>query len=151
MINVYTYGAIRMSPLQKAFAVPFVALFYSLFYLWYGGPVLHEVRERLNAPQILPGYTSTNNEEGQGDRNGGSGIGTIPRLYVYSEKDKLTPVSEVQSHVALAREAGFDVRTLVFEDAPHVASAKVDPVRYWGAVDEVWRDAMSKVRVKAKL
>lgn len=64
-----------------------------------------------------------------------------PRLYIYSRKDTLIPYTEVESHAQEAEAAGFDVRKESFEDTAHVAHARADPERYWGAVERVWTEA----------
>lgn len=135
MISVYTHGS--RNPITKYASIPLLALVYSLFYVSYGGPVMQEVRNRLNASNILPGFMDV---EAPNDSS--------PRLYVYSKTDKLTPTTEVLSHMKDARRAGFDVRTEVFEDTPHVSHARVEPVRYWHAVAKVWEDARYKVSAK---
>lgn len=64
-----------------------------------------------------------------------------PRLYIYSRKDDLIPYTEVESHAQEAEAAGFDVRQERFEDTAHVAHARADPARYWGAVERIWAEA----------
>ena len=148
MISVYTLGTQQMGPISRAAAIPFLTFIYSLFYLWYGGAALQEVRTRLNLPSILPGFTPGDTTEARG---GVASNHLTPRLYVYSRTDQLTRTEEVQSHIHQASQAGFDVRTEVFEDTPHVAHARIEPKRYWAAVDKLWRDARNKVVPRAKL
>ena len=64
-----------------------------------------------------------------------------PRLYLYSQADEMVPWTEVEEHAEEARKAGLDVRMERFEGSPHVAHARSDPERYWGAVKKVWEDA----------
>ena len=66
-----------------------------------------------------------------------------PRLYLYSQADEMVPWTEVEEHAEEARKAGLDVRMERFEGSPHVAHARTDPERYWGAVKKVWEDATS--------
>ena len=71
---------------------------------------------------------------------------TTPRLYVYSKKDALIPEEDVKSHAESARKAGFEVREELYEDSPHVAHARTDPVRYWGAIKKLWDDVSAAAR-----
>ncbi|KAJ3559272.1 hypothetical protein NM688_g441 [Phlebia brevispora] len=135
MISVYTHQS--KNPIAKYASVPLLAFFYSLFYISYGGPVMQEVRQYLHASHILPGFT---------DREAGPDV--TPRLYVYSKTDKLTPTTEVLSHIRDARRLGLDVRTEVFEDTPHVSHARVDPKRYWNAVAKMWKEASQATPAK---
>ena len=135
MINVYTHQ--MRNPIRKYASIPMIAFFYSLFYVSYGGPVMQDVRRQLNAPNVLPGFTD---REMQAD--------ATPRLYVFSKTDRLTPTTEVLSHIREARRLGLDVRTEVFEDSPHVSHARVDPDRYWNAVANIWKDATRKTPAK---
>ena len=64
-----------------------------------------------------------------------------PRLYLYSQADDIVPWTEVEEHAEEARKAGLNVRMERFEGSPHVAHARTDPERYWGAVKKVWEDA----------
>lgn len=71
-------------------------------------------------------------------------IPRIPRLYLASPADKMTRFAQVQAHMEEAKRAGFDVRAEVFEDSGHVAHARVDPARYWAAINKLWRHASSR-------
>lgn len=135
MINVYTQQS--RNRLTKYASIPLIAFFYSLFYVSYGGPVMQDVRRQLNAPNVLPGFTD---REMQPD--------ATPRLYVFSKTDRLTPTTEVLSHIREAKRLGLDVRTEVFENSPHVSHARVDPDRYWSAVANIWKDATRKTAAK---
>jgi len=68
--------------------------------------------------------------------------GRTPRLYIFSKKDQLVPWELVWKHGEASKEAGvLNVLREVFEDTPHVAHARADPARYWGAIQRVWKDA----------
>ena len=71
-----------------------------------------------------------------------------PRLYLYSQADEMVPWTEVEAHAEEARKAGLDVRMERFEGSPHVAHARTDPERYWGAVKKVWEDATASPTVE---
>ncbi|GAA6056047.1 hypothetical protein JCM3770_006998 [Rhodotorula araucariae] len=68
----------------------------------------------------------------------------VPRLYLYSDIDKLVPCADVERHAAAARTAGVEVRTERFDGTPHVAHARVEPKRYWGAIQELWEQSGEK-------
>ncbi|KAK0279126.1 hypothetical protein LTR35_008861 [Friedmanniomyces endolithicus] len=61
----------------------------------------------------------------------------VPRVYLYSEADRLVPSSAVEEHCAEARNAGYKASLVRFRGSAHVAHVNEDKVRYWGAVDEV--------------
>ncbi|TFK22764.1 hypothetical protein FA15DRAFT_671200 [Coprinopsis marcescibilis] len=69
-----------------------------------------------------------------------------PRLYVYSKGDRMIPHTEVEAHATRAREAGFETRMELFESSSHVAHARTDPTRYWGAVKALWATALAESR-----
>ncbi|KAF9522150.1 hypothetical protein CPB83DRAFT_777515 [Crepidotus variabilis] len=65
------------------------------------------------------------------------------RLYLYSEADEMVPFEEVEIHIKDAKDAGFDVRTERFISSKHVAHARAEPERYWGAVQALWQAAVN--------
>ncbi|GAA6007562.1 hypothetical protein JCM10207_006387 [Rhodosporidiobolus poonsookiae] len=65
----------------------------------------------------------------------------VPRLYLYSDADKLVPSSDVEAHAAAAEKQGIVVRREKFEGTPHVAHARKEGERYWGAVRRLWEEA----------
>ncbi|KAF9460355.1 hypothetical protein BDZ94DRAFT_1169921 [Collybia nuda] len=73
-----------------------------------------------------------------------------PRLYIYSRKDELVPFTEVEKHAQEAEVAGFNVMQEKFEDTAHVAHARTEPERYWGAVDRVWFEACKKEEARSE-
>lgn len=64
-----------------------------------------------------------------------------PRLYMYSEQDEMVRWGDVEDHAAEGARHGLRVRLERFADSPHVAHARTDPARYWGAVGRTWEDA----------
>lgn len=62
----------------------------------------------------------------------------VPRLYLYSTTDLLIPLADVEAHADAAKERGVQVRMEKFEGTDHVAHARREPERFWGAVKEVW-------------
>ncbi|KAG5649539.1 hypothetical protein H0H81_003194, partial [Sphagnurus paluster] len=85
---------------------------------------LEVLKTALNSPRLLPWIHK----------------GT-PRLYLYSKQDEIVPSHEVEGHFNDAKAAGLLVRAEVFDDTPHVSHARINPERYWGAVEDIWRDA----------
>ncbi|GJN89478.1 hypothetical protein Rhopal_002464-T1 [Rhodotorula paludigena] len=69
---------------------------------------------------------------------------SVPRLYLYSPTDALVRHTDVEHHAAEAKANGVDVRLERFKDTPHVAHARVEPKRYWGAVQELWEGSGAK-------
>lgn len=68
--------------------------------------------------------------------------------YLYSPVDELIPPEDVERHAAEARSrAGIrDVRLERFEKSPHVAHARTDPERYWGAIRRIWEESAEERR-----
>ncbi|KAK3677029.1 hypothetical protein LTR78_003234 [Recurvomyces mirabilis] len=60
-----------------------------------------------------------------------------PRVYLYSKVDEMVPHASVEEHVALARRAGYGVKTVLFEKSAHVAHVNEDRDKYWAAVESV--------------
>lgn len=61
------------------------------------------------------------------------------RVYLYADGDEMVDPRHVEKHAEEAKE-GLDgaVKTLNFGASRHVAHARTDPERYWGAVKGVW-------------
>ncbi|KAH9951563.1 hypothetical protein B0H21DRAFT_818012 [Amylocystis lapponica] len=89
-------------------------------------PIFDELRSTLNEPVLLPSISGPE----------------TPRLYLYSSADKTVHARWVEVHIAEAQAKGFDVAVEKFT-SPHVAHARSDPERYWGAVKSVWEKAVS--------
>ncbi|KAK7694380.1 hypothetical protein QCA50_001566 [Cerrena zonata] len=66
---------------------------------------------------------------------------STPRLYIFSEKDRLVASSAVESHFTEAKGLGYNVRFVKFGDCQHVQNARVHPEEYWKAVQEIWAEA----------
>lgn len=60
------------------------------------------------------------------------------RCYLYSKADQLIAWQDVCQHAGMAMQ-GAAVSQVVFEDSAHVAHARSEPGRYWGAVSAVWK------------
>jgi hypothetical protein len=71
-----------------------------------------------------------------------------PRLYVFSKNDALVPYEQVKQHANDAAARGINVRREIFDASPHVAHARTDPTRYWSAVTELWKTAVSADRAE---
>ncbi|KAJ7453959.1 hypothetical protein B0H11DRAFT_2069874 [Mycena galericulata] len=94
--------------------------------IFFGTRAMHDlVREGLNNPRLLPWMDAT-----------------MPRLYVYSDADEQSLVSDVEEHIEAAKKKGLSVREEHFSGSQHVRHLKTDPDRYWGAVRCVWGDAV---------
>lgn len=61
------------------------------------------------------------------------------RVYLYADGDEMVDSRQVERHAEEAKE-GLDgaVKTLNFGASRHVAHARTNPERYWGAVKWVW-------------
>ncbi|KAH6909347.1 hypothetical protein BKA70DRAFT_1278261 [Coprinopsis sp. MPI-PUGE-AT-0042] len=92
---------------------------------------LAKVQEGLNKPYLLPWFSKE-----------------TPRLYIYSAADELIPSTQVEEHARGAKAEGLTVKLERFENSPHVAHARADPDRYWGAVTALWSE-VSKGKLAA--
>jgi pimeloyl-ACP methyl ester carboxylesterase len=99
-----------------------------------GDSIIDEMKTTLHRPKILPWLSKT-----------------TPRLYIYSKGDDIVPYEEVEGHAEQARKAGLDVRTLRFEDSPHVAHARTHPQQYWEAVRNLWEEASRKANIQESI
>ncbi|KAM4066912.1 indole-diterpene biosynthesis protein PaxU [Hirsutella rhossiliensis] len=63
------------------------------------------------------------------------------RTYLYGTADNMVDYQDVEDNARKAEEVGFVVRRERFEGAKHVAIARAEPARYWGAVRESWEGA----------
>ncbi|KAL4931429.1 TMEM53 family protein [Aspergillus undulatus] len=66
------------------------------------------------------------------------------RLYLYGKEDRIILYSDIEKHVAGAREEGWKADCVVFEDSGHVEHMRRDAVRYWGAIQDSWEEARTK-------
>ena len=110
-------------------SIPLTVLYYVLLAITFvmrKRPWFDELRERLNAARVLP-WT---NED-------------TPKLYIYSDTDKLVQENAVAEHIAQAKELGRNVRAELFKGSAHVSHARHDKERYWAAVQSVWAEAVT--------
>jgi hypothetical protein len=59
---------------------------------------------------------------------------SAPRVYIYSKTDKMVGWKDVEYNAHLAKQAGYKVRTELYESSTHVGHLRDDPERYWNAV-----------------
>jgi hypothetical protein len=120
------------NPVLWALAAPLIALAYGLFYLrnvLSGNPeAFSDMRGALLHPALLPPFASAQ----------------TPRVYIYSARDKMVNVKDVEAHIATAKGAGLAVVSERFDNSPHVAHARSDADRYWQAVRDVWTAAQQR-------
>lgn len=118
------------SPVKKFFAKIVVTTLYMFAYM--AGPMLgrktplEKIWDALYIADILPWMDKR-----------------TPRLYIYSKADELIPGAETEIHAQAAKDMGRNVKTLVFEDTPHVNHARTHPEEYWGAVQSLWQEAVT--------
>lgn len=116
------------SRILKALAYLFLGswlFFYSIIQTLRRKPdIISRIRAQLNNPQILPWLTAD-----------------TPRLYLYSDADRLVPHDSVEEHIAQAKQAGLNVRAEMFRGSAHVAHAKTYPEKYWDAVRSTWSES----------
>lgn len=60
------------------------------------------------------------------------------RVYLYSREDEMIYWGDVEKHANESKEVGFKVSKERFEGSQHVAHARLDGNRYWGAVKGLW-------------
>ncbi|KDQ24888.1 hypothetical protein PLEOSDRAFT_161078 [Pleurotus ostreatus PC15] len=117
------------NPILKCLALVFIHIFY--FSLYVRGKLLGHrspfqvITDNLVKPNILPWMDAR-----------------TPRLYVFSKTDELVPWEHVDATAKLSAKAGLDTRVEMYEDSPHVAHARTDPARYWGAIRRMWEAAL---------
>ncbi|KAK0192650.1 hypothetical protein F5146DRAFT_1136476 [Armillaria mellea] len=132
---VHAFTTLIKNPIMRTAAKVLVCLLY--VYGFFVGPfigrrtALQKVQDGLYNPHVLRWVDER-----------------TPRLYVYSRADDMVPWDQVQQHAERTRGLGWDVRTEVFEDSPHVAHARAYPERYWHAVKSLWNDALVAAHVK---
>ncbi|KAK4561324.1 hypothetical protein LTR86_004641 [Recurvomyces mirabilis] len=69
-----------------------------------------------------------------------------PRVYLYSKVDEMVPHSSVEEHVALARQAGYRVESVLFEKSAHVAHVNEDREKYWKSIESVVSESREQNR-----
>ncbi|KAH9983362.1 hypothetical protein BJV74DRAFT_850703 [Russula compacta] len=121
------------NPVLRVLVFPFLMCLYVSIYIYNRltgrQPLFDELRMALLQPQILPSIVS----------------GTAPRLYVYSQSDKLVLAERVEQHIAAAAQLGLDVAVEEFEGTGHAAHMQSDPGRYWSAVHSTWMGAVDQL------
>ncbi|KAJ7983177.1 hypothetical protein DFH06DRAFT_1172597 [Mycena polygramma] len=91
-----------------------------------GTPSGHNfIRDGLNDPQIFPFMDSA-----------------TPRLYLYSDSDRFSPVGSVKDHIEAAKQKGLNIQEEYFLGSPHVQHSRIYPDRYWDAVTARWGDTV---------
>ncbi|CAK5281281.1 unnamed protein product [Mycena citricolor] len=73
-----------------------------------------------------------------------------PRLYIYSSEDRMVPFTSVEEHLVKLQSAGIcaDVSVERFSGSQHVQHERLDPARYWSAVERMWeRSALVRVKL----
>lgn len=60
------------------------------------------------------------------------------RAYIYGQKDNMVDWRHVECHARQAKDKGYNVRTELFPDSPHVAHLRTDETRYMRIVAETW-------------
>ncbi|KAH9834519.1 uncharacterized protein C8Q71DRAFT_859509 [Rhodofomes roseus] len=122
------------NPVLRYLAIPGISALYGGFYLanaLVGNPPLFPtMRDQLNTLNLLPSITNPNDPK------------ATPRLYIYSNTDRVTPASEVEAHYEAAVAAGLNAKLERFTKSAHVSHSRADPERYWGAVTALWKEAL---------
>lgn len=62
-----------------------------------------------------------------------------PRVYLYSRTDEMVGDDEVESHADEAEAQGWKVTRVCFEKSAHTGHIREDSARYWGAVQQAWK------------
>ena len=135
-------GKLELGPALAAFLAPIRSLFFRtlmsipltiIYYVLFAialirqqRPIFDQMREGLNRAQILPW---TNQK--------------TPRLYIYSDTDKMVQQRAVEEHIAEARRLGFNIRAEYFKGSSHVSHVRLDSDRYWAAVKDIWAEAVN--------
>jgi len=63
----------------------------------------------------------------------------VPRVYMYSESDKIVDAPDIEIHAEEAKELGWPVNMVKFEGSGHAAHMMKHEARYWEAVTALWR------------
>ncbi|KAE9396383.1 hypothetical protein BT96DRAFT_977503 [Gymnopus androsaceus JB14] len=107
------------SPVIRILSIPPVVVVYAVFYIMnaYAGnpPIYSDLRTSLNSPILLPSVIQTTSSY------------DIPRLYLYSDNDKLSLEEDISRHAADAISKGFNVSVEKFCNTVHVSHARSNP------------------------
>ncbi|KAJ3513950.1 hypothetical protein NLJ89_g2660 [Agrocybe chaxingu] len=120
-------GSRPSQPILRILSTPIIILMYGVFHLlnMLAGnlPIFTGLRIAVHEPAGLPNLSEV----------ASSDLKAAPRLYIYSETDRITMAKNVKRHIDEARGKGYDVTVERYEKSPHVAHARTDPERYWTA------------------
>lgn len=70
--------------------------------------------------------------------------GTLKRLYIYSQADKLIPASDVEAHAqeAISLIGRHRVQLEDFVSSRHVGHVMLDEQRYWTLIENLWKESV---------
>ncbi|KAL6234367.1 hypothetical protein BDW75DRAFT_212544 [Aspergillus navahoensis] len=97
----------------------------------------------LNLIEKILGRTSAGAESVKAVENPELASLETKRLYLYGKEDQIILWSDIEAHVAKARQNGWGVDCTVFEGSGHVEHMRKHPVAYWKAIKEAWEGATS--------
>lgn len=123
-------GAVKSPLMWYLLSIPLIVVYYGTIALSFVTRTELEIdrlRNGLNQQSILPWTTKD-----------------TPRLYLYSDTDKLVREKAVVEHMADATGLGLNARGVLFKGSAHVAHARQDPDRYWMEVLDTWKEAVAK-------
>ncbi|KAF7984498.1 hypothetical protein HWV62_13641 [Athelia sp. TMB] len=125
---------VKSKLLKYASFLPFAFVYYIInlwSFLTRAEPMFDRLRNSLNDERLLPWTTKR-----------------TPRLYLFSDTDKLVEHAHVLEHIAEAKGIGLNVKAVEFKGTPHVAHARRDPETYWKAVEDVWAEAVRVCKIQ---
>ncbi|KZP27965.1 hypothetical protein FIBSPDRAFT_780474 [Athelia psychrophila] len=118
---------VKSKPLKYVIFLPFAFVYYAFAFVALVTrtvPMIDALRNSLNEERLLP-WTTKN----------------TPRLYIFSDTDKLVQHGAVLEHIVQANGLGLNVKGVEFKGSPHVAHVRQDPETYWKAVEDTWNEA----------
>ncbi|KAI1178211.1 hypothetical protein F4777DRAFT_576267 [Nemania sp. FL0916] len=115
--------------LTRLLVAPFIMLIILTTWVWHG-PLGF-----LGGEDFLTKNARTLNDRGL--------VKQSTRTYIFGKADSMVQWRHIEKHAKDAVLKGFDVRTEVFENSPHVAHMRTDSQRYWLIVEESWRKAIT--------
>jgi alpha-beta hydrolase superfamily lysophospholipase len=65
---------------------------------------------------------------------------SAPSLWFYSRSDPVALVEDCETVIRKWQAQGTQVKSVVWDDTPHIQHARVDPARYFGALDTFIRE-----------
>ena len=66
----------------------------------------------------------------------------VPRLYIYSDGDRMVQWKHIEEHAEEANGLGYKVDLERYKESGHAAHMLNDPPRYWKAVEMLWGVAL---------